>query len=59
MDGLKRAVEGGGPTQFLQRHVGLAAQELAQLLAVGLHDLGFATAPIVAGPDVASMAPLL
>jgi len=59
MDGWQRAIQGRGPSQFLQGHVRLAAQELTKGLALGRDFAGPEPATIIARADAPALAPPL
>ena len=59
MDGLRGAIQGHGATEFFQGHVGLLAQEGADLTAMALEDARLAPGVVVARGNVACVATLL
>jgi len=59
MDGWQRAIQGRGPSQFLQGQVRLAAQELTKGLALSGDFAGLKPATMIARAEVAALAPPL
>ena len=59
MNGWQRAIQGRGPSQFLQGHVRLTAQELTKGLTLSGDFPGLEPAAMIARADVAALAPPL
>ena len=59
MDGWQRAIQGRSPSQFLQGHVGLAAQQLTKGLALSGDFAGLEPAPMIPRADVPAVTALL
>jgi hypothetical protein len=59
MDRWQRAIQGRGPSQFLQSQIRLAAQELTKSLALSGDFAGLEPATMIAWADVAALSPPL